>query len=482
MMAVKALLVLGMHRSGTSALTRVLNLCGLPLGSDFVPASADNPRGFWEHREVVAIHEQLLSALDHRWASVAPMPAGWRHHPAAAKARERLHALIDKEFSGLPVWGVKDPRLCRLVPMWIDLLAERDVEPRFLFVVRDPREVVESMWVRDRRMPPIGELLWAQHVLEPERATREHKRAMVAYGELFDDWRSVVARVEAQLDIGLSTSPGIEEEVRGFLDSGLRHHRFNALEAPSENVSSTIYAACLDARDDSRAWARIAHIGAVYEQGLSMFGRCLDDLSRVFEFSEDAAKAAGVTARGADAAAFIRDLQAAMVSRQGEAEGLWREKEWFREQTDALRQKVDALEKQLVAKQAEAEFVWREKEWFREQTDALRQKVDALERHLAAKQAEAEFVWHEKERFREQAEATAQRASDLEKSLAIEQAGRATLRDEHQHLKRELNDLRERFGALRQCHEAAQHRRLSLRERLTGRPARVQDIWKTEGD
>ncbi|WP_187300554.1 sulfotransferase family protein [Mizugakiibacter sediminis] len=446
-MAVKALLVLGMHRSGTSALTRVLNLCGLPLGSDFVPASADNPRGFWEHREVVAIHEQLLSALDHRWASVAPMPAGWRHHPAAAKARERLHALIDKEFSGLPVWGVKDPRLCRLVPMWIDLLAERDVEPRFLFVVRDPREVVESMWVRDRRMPPIGELLWAQHVLEPERATREHKRAMVAYGELFDDWRSVVARVEAQLDIGLSTSPGIEEEVRGFLDSGLRHHRFNALEAPSENVSSTIYAACLDARDDSRAWARIAHIGAVYEQGLSMFGRCLDDLSRVFEFSEDAAKAAGVTARGADAAAFIRDLQAAMVSRQGEAEGLWREKEWFREQTDALRQ-----------------------------------KVDALERHLAAKQAEAEFVWHEKERFREQAEATAQRASDLEKSLAIEQAGRATLRDEHQHLKRELNDLRERFGALRQCHEAAQHRRLSLRERLTGRPARVQDIWKTEGD
>ncbi|GAP65638.1 hypothetical protein MBSD_n0928 [Mizugakiibacter sediminis] len=447
MMAVKALLVLGMHRSGTSALTRVLNLCGLPLGSDFVPASADNPRGFWEHREVVAIHEQLLSALDHRWASVAPMPAGWRHHPAAAKARERLHALIDKEFSGLPVWGVKDPRLCRLVPMWIDLLAERDVEPRFLFVVRDPREVVESMWVRDRRMPPIGELLWAQHVLEPERATREHKRAMVAYGELFDDWRSVVARVEAQLDIGLSTSPGIEEEVRGFLDSGLRHHRFNALEAPSENVSSTIYAACLDARDDSRAWARIAHIGAVYEQGLSMFGRCLDDLSRVFEFSEDAAKAAGVTARGADAAAFIRDLQAAMVSRQGEAEGLWREKEWFREQTDALRQ-----------------------------------KVDALERHLAAKQAEAEFVWHEKERFREQAEATAQRASDLEKSLAIEQAGRATLRDEHQHLKRELNDLRERFGALRQCHEAAQHRRLSLRERLTGRPARVQDIWKTEGD
>ena len=72
----RALLILGMHRSGTSAVTGALALRGVYLGQDLMPPGPDNPRGFWEHAGVVAIHERLLEALDRRWDDLRAMPAG----------------------------------------------------------------------------------------------------------------------------------------------------------------------------------------------------------------------------------------------------------------------------------------------------------------------------------------------------------------------------------------------------------------------
>ena len=57
-----AVLVLGMHCSGTSAITRLLNLRGVGLGRDLLPAKADNERGFWENRAILELHERFLAA------------------------------------------------------------------------------------------------------------------------------------------------------------------------------------------------------------------------------------------------------------------------------------------------------------------------------------------------------------------------------------------------------------------------------------
>ncbi len=84
----QAILVLGMHRSGTSALTRVLNLLGAELGSRLMPAvSGNNENGFWENQDAVDIHEALLSDLGRNWHDIREMPAGWAASDAAARAR-----------------------------------------------------------------------------------------------------------------------------------------------------------------------------------------------------------------------------------------------------------------------------------------------------------------------------------------------------------------------------------------------------------
>ncbi len=138
------ILVIGMHRSGTSAVTRVLNLLGVELGGSLLPRAADNVLGFWEHQEVVSIHERLFSALGRNWFDLSELPLGWLSTPAASEAKQQLKELFTREFGGAVVWAVKDPRICRLLPLWRCALEELGVKAHALFMVRHPNEVAQS--------------------------------------------------------------------------------------------------------------------------------------------------------------------------------------------------------------------------------------------------------------------------------------------------------------------------------------------------
>src|SRR5262249_1740037 len=72
-----AIVVLGMHRSGTSALAGMLHHLGVALGDELMPATADNPRGYWEHRDIVAINDRLMTELGRTWHDVRPLPPMW---------------------------------------------------------------------------------------------------------------------------------------------------------------------------------------------------------------------------------------------------------------------------------------------------------------------------------------------------------------------------------------------------------------------
>ena len=120
-----ALIVLGMHRSGTSALTGMLHHLGVALGEHLMPATPDNPRGYWEHSDIVSVHERLMAALGWGWDDIRSLPAGFEHGEAAQAAGRELLAIVDRDFAGAPLWGLKDPRLCRLMPLWTELFAAR---------------------------------------------------------------------------------------------------------------------------------------------------------------------------------------------------------------------------------------------------------------------------------------------------------------------------------------------------------------------
>ena len=124
----RAIMVLGMHRSGTLAFTGALSLMGVDLGPSLLPASSTNQSGYWEHSEVVSVHDRLLMALGSSWDDLSPLPARWWESEPAAPYRAMLLEILARDFAASPLWALKDPRLCRLMPLWISMLEELQCE------------------------------------------------------------------------------------------------------------------------------------------------------------------------------------------------------------------------------------------------------------------------------------------------------------------------------------------------------------------
>ena len=135
------LVVLGMHRSGTSALTGALAKSGALPGMQLMPATADNPEGYWECAPVVRLNDQVLQRLGARWDSVAPLPAGWMAIPAIEALRAEADRIVAAQFGDAKFAVLKDPRLCRLLPFWRDTFAAAGFTLSCALMIRRPMEV-----------------------------------------------------------------------------------------------------------------------------------------------------------------------------------------------------------------------------------------------------------------------------------------------------------------------------------------------------
>jgi hypothetical protein len=221
-----ALVVLGMHRSGTSALTRVLNLLGAELSGDLLPANAGNPLGYWESAEGVALHDSVLAELGSSWDSLLPFSFERLTSPAAQRLRAGLLELLRRDFGTAPLFVIKDPRICRLVPLWLDLLHEFGAEPRFILSIRHPGEVADSLARRDGMARDKAMFLWLRYVLEAERDTRGCPRTVLLYPDLVRDWRAAITRVGQELAIEWPRSPtGAAPEIDRFIAPELHRNR-----------------------------------------------------------------------------------------------------------------------------------------------------------------------------------------------------------------------------------------------------------------
>ena len=109
----QAVFILGMHRSGTSALARIVNLLGVDFSTDLLGPRPDNPRGFWEHRQIVELHDELLDSLNSSFDDFLPLPNDWLMQPQTNDIRQKLiQNCVRRDFANSSPWGFKDPRTC----------------------------------------------------------------------------------------------------------------------------------------------------------------------------------------------------------------------------------------------------------------------------------------------------------------------------------------------------------------------------------
>ncbi len=293
-----AILVLGMHRSGTSALTRALSLCGPSLPERLIAATPKNERGYFESQTIYELHEELLRDAGTSWRDPSPFPASWFSTQSAARWEQRLAAAVRDEFGDSPLFILKDPRLCRLVPLWLRVLAILDTQPLFVLAVRDPLEVAASLRRSENVVESLGAILWLEYLLAAERGTRGRRRSFVMYPDLLTDWRRTLAKVSDELQFPLPRLSRLAEaEVDAFLSPALRHQVADP-KALAERSDGHPWLR------DAFEWARAAATGAEPDAGT------LDRVGRDLHLAE---AAFGPVVASTELACRTRDAQIARL-------------------------------------------------------------------------------------------------------------------------------------------------------------------------
>jgi GT2 family glycosyltransferase/glycosyltransferase involved in cell wall biosynthesis len=221
----QAIIVLGMHRSGTSALAGALGMLGMALPARLMPAGPDNPKGFFEPNQIAAIHDRFFAAAGTNWFNLERIPEGSFHSAEAALFLDELVAAVRQDYTDAALFVVKDPRMCLLMPLWRNVLARIGAQGRFAITLRNPLEVAQSLEKRDGLSLAHGCLLWLRYVLEAERDTRGSPRVFVHYHNLLQIPVRTAAHVASQLVEGRpAINKGSGREIESLIDPELRHH------------------------------------------------------------------------------------------------------------------------------------------------------------------------------------------------------------------------------------------------------------------
>jgi hypothetical protein len=216
--------VLGMHRSGTSLVTRMLNLLGVDLGPEekLLHPGPDNPLGFWEHEEFVALNKKILSDLGGNWHDPPAFERGWEASPQLSDTRGAALELVAREFGSSELWGWKDPRTSLTLPFWQQLIPGM----RYVVCVRNPLDVARSLGRRDDFSAEKSGNLWASYVEASLRHTAGQDRLILFYEDVMTDWPEELARLSRLMgEPDAAAFDHVRTAVWGEVHEELRHHR-----------------------------------------------------------------------------------------------------------------------------------------------------------------------------------------------------------------------------------------------------------------
>lgn len=288
----KAICILGMHRSGTSLLSRAVNLLGAYLGedADIIEADADNPLGYWERKDIINLHSRILSQFKRSWDATIPLPDKWYLSEVIQPLRDELSELVKDNYGGKQLWAWKDPRTAVLLPLWKDVVRELGVELVCLFTVRNPLDVARSLEVRDGFTKDKSFGIWLNHNLAGLMATKDLKRAFVSYDRFLADWQVELRRCAAGLSIDWPREDSIlKAEMVSFIRPELRHSASTAGDLKrtgAQNLTVELHGlleSLLDdtTQDDSNFDSEVQRLWEDYLSYVRLFG--YRDTGRVSE-------------------------------------------------------------------------------------------------------------------------------------------------------------------------------------------------------
>jgi hypothetical protein len=241
--------ILGMHRSGTSALTGMLAQAGFAVPSDLMPATDANPKGYWESVGIMGLNEGFLARMESHWSSVLPLPAGWSASINGREWRTSLINIISESFGGAELPTIKDPRFCTLISGLEPWFESRLIDISFIIPIRHPLEVSNSLQQAEGIELNKALSLWIKSVFGTENATRGYNRKFIGFDGLMENpinaLESCIQLVET--DINPETTTNISKykyttslealsHASEFIDKSLKRQRAEISKKDTQGV------------------------------------------------------------------------------------------------------------------------------------------------------------------------------------------------------------------------------------------------------
>lgn len=347
--------VLGMHRSGTSLLTGILDLIGFSTGPDshLMVANEFNPKGFWEHQQITDLNDEILRRLGGRWDQPPVFPIHWEYAANFADLRQQARSIVREDFGALQSWCWKDPRSCLTLPFWRTLL------PRMTYLVclRSPADVAHSLARRDGFPSQKSSALWLAYTRAALVNSAGEKRLLLFYDDMLDG-RGLAAVADFLGASERANDPRTRRAVEEFLDDHLRHHKgslIDTVDEPGLSYPAKAFFAAL------RAWSE-TYRGTggdrqEFESAITHLAECANQAEIDSEAIGQQLVAAGETnnvlaerVRALDGQ--IRDSEARLIAKASECANIGAEREALDrqlQQATATLAQVEAAHTQLGA-------------------------------------------------------------------------------------------------------------------------------------
>ncbi len=224
----KLIVVLGMHRSGTSALTRGLQVLGVDLGHRFVPPlEGNNPTGFWEDADINDLNIRVLRSLGSDWHNLAPFQENYLEQLRQEGFVSDAAKILGERFKSSTLYGFKDPRIPMLLPFWQEVFRGCELNVAYVLSLRNPISVAQSLAKRDGFSAEKSQLLWLRSVLSSLSVTNDSDCIVVDYDLWMKSTGAEINRVAKALNLVVDQSE-LDIYIDDFLDQSLRHSQYTS--------------------------------------------------------------------------------------------------------------------------------------------------------------------------------------------------------------------------------------------------------------
>lgn len=208
----KCILVLGMHRSGTSLFTGLLNDNGIPVGKQLLEPLEENPRGFFELKDIYYLNEELLKSLNTAWDNVKEIDVFALEKHLLDSFKEKLKIILNANFADEDFFVLKDPRISILFDFYFSVFKNLEIEVVPILVRRDIWEIVKSINKRNSLSLIYSYALTKFYLNSTIKYLNKYKLKYLTidYSEILKNPKNEIIKVFRELSIPFNYDPNID--------------------------------------------------------------------------------------------------------------------------------------------------------------------------------------------------------------------------------------------------------------------------------